>query len=198
MLLLDGQEYAVNLIKVDREKLYGTVDIEAFDEHGHEASLKVLAADGDTLIDKGGTALEYIDDNGNSLYRDELQAVDREGNEMKVLPSSFAEPNELMTAEIDDYLSLIVKSVYLLQPAGEAKHDLVQHIRSDGTIYSFPFRYRDAIDTNDAFVIGNKKDAFLVIGKKATFDFVKLNQAVALDAAEDQDISGDDLDFDLL
>ena len=56
VLSLDGQEFPVSLVKIDREKLYGTVEIEAFDEKGREASLRVLAADGKTLIDKGGTA----------------------------------------------------------------------------------------------------------------------------------------------
>ena len=46
ILSLDGQEFPVTLVKIDREKLYGKVDIEAFDEKGREASLKVLAADG--------------------------------------------------------------------------------------------------------------------------------------------------------
>ena len=56
--LLDGQEFPVSLVKVDRDKLYGSIEIEAFDEKGNAAELKVLAADGKTLIDKGGTALQ--------------------------------------------------------------------------------------------------------------------------------------------
>ena len=32
VLSLDGQEYPVTLVKIDRDKLYGKVEIEAFDE----------------------------------------------------------------------------------------------------------------------------------------------------------------------
>ena len=66
-LSLDGNEFAVGLVKIDRDKLYGTIEIEAFDEKGREASLLVLAADGKTFLDKGGTALATVNDKGNSV-----------------------------------------------------------------------------------------------------------------------------------
>ena len=64
-LLLDGEEVPVVPIRIDREKLYGDVEIEAFDEKGKPAEIKILAADGKTLINKGGTALATIDEDGN-------------------------------------------------------------------------------------------------------------------------------------
>ena len=70
ILSLDGQETAVRLVKLDRERLYGEVEIEAFDEKGNEASIKVLAADGKTLIDKGGTALTTVNEEGESISRE--------------------------------------------------------------------------------------------------------------------------------
>ena len=33
VLSLDGQEFPVTLVKIDREKLYGKVEIEAFETH---------------------------------------------------------------------------------------------------------------------------------------------------------------------
>ena len=69
VLSLDGNEFEVVLTKIDREDLYGRVEIEAFDEKGNPASLMVLAADGKTLIDKGGTALATLDEHGNSVDR---------------------------------------------------------------------------------------------------------------------------------
>ena len=78
-LSLDGNEFEVTLTKVDREDLYGTVEIEAFDEKGKPAVLKVLAADGKTLIEKGGTALAAVNEKGDSIDRSELVAVDLDG-----------------------------------------------------------------------------------------------------------------------
>ncbi|MBK6723232.1 MAG: hypothetical protein IPG58_08105 [Acidobacteria bacterium] len=57
VLSLDGQRFSVSFRKIDREQIYGSIEIEAFDEKGNPAQLLVLAADGKTLLDKGGTGL---------------------------------------------------------------------------------------------------------------------------------------------
>src|SRR4051794_18232626 len=131
VLSLDGEEFSVGLFKVDRADLYGEVKIEAFDEKGNPAAIKVLAADGNTLIDKGGTALEMVDKDGNSLERNEIHTVSVEGKELKPVESSFSHTNVLKQATIEDYLSLIVKSIYWIQPnEGESVDLLLEHLRS--------------------------------------------------------------------
>ncbi len=198
VLSLDGREIPVSLVKIDRDKLYGSVEIEAFDEKGREASLRVLAADGKTLIDKGGTSLATINEKGTSVDRTSLKAVDENGDPIEPVPSSFNEPNVLKRATTDDYLSSMVKSVYWLQPPedGDIQY-LIDHLGGDD-IFTFPFSYRGGLDYDNAFVLGNDNEAFMVIGKPAEFQFLKLNQAVTLDSTEEEEISADDLDFDLL
>jgi len=39
MLSLDGREFPVQIQKIDRDKLYGKIDIEAFDEKGKPRKL---------------------------------------------------------------------------------------------------------------------------------------------------------------
>src|SRR5687767_2849567 len=95
VLSLDGREFPVSLVKIDREKLYGPVEIEAFDEKGREASLRVLAADGKTLIDKGGTALTTVNEKGTSVDRSSLIPVDENGDTIEPVSSSFNAPNVL-------------------------------------------------------------------------------------------------------
>ena len=198
MLSLDGHEFPVSIRKIDREQLYGSVEIEAFDEKGNPANLLVLAADGKTLLDKGGTALATIDESGNSVERNTLRAVNLEGGELPLVESSFSTRNELAVASFDDYLSQLVKSVYMLDPFEDGDMNyLLDHLAS-GLIYRFPFSYRGGTEYDNAFVIGNGRDAVMVIGKQAKFQFSKLNQAARLDAIEEEEISGDDLDFDLL
>jgi hypothetical protein len=68
--------------------------------------LKVLAADGKTLIEKGGTALEIVNEKGDSIERADLTPVDLDGKEIKKVESSFNAPNELKKAEVDDYLGI--------------------------------------------------------------------------------------------
>jgi len=198
ILSLDGNEFPVSLLKIDRERLYGAIEIEAFDEKGNEASLKVLAPDGQTLIDKGGTSLSTVSEEGASVSRTELTAVDSEGEEIEAVPSSFSRPNVLSPATNDDYLAQIVKTVYLLQPFEDEKLDFLHDHLAGSQIYKFPFSYRGGTEYDSAFLVGQKTDAFMIVGKQAELQFVKLNQAAVLDSVEEEEISADDLDFDLL
>jgi hypothetical protein len=198
VLSLDGQEFSISLRKIDREQLYGSVEIEAFDEKGNPAMLMVLASDGKTLIDKGGTALATLDEKGNSVDRRTIKAVDAEAHELETVPSSFDQTNILEHAKTDDYLAQIVKSVYLIQPYGESDISyLLDHVTAE-QIYSFRFSYRGGTEYDSAFVLGNKTDAFMIVGKQANLQFAKLNQAVTLDLIEEEEISADEIEFDLL
>jgi hypothetical protein len=198
VLSLDGQEFPVSLVKVDRDKLYGSIEIDAFDEKGNAAELKVLAADGRTLIDKGGTALSTVNEEGVSVSRTDLKALDADGDEIEPVPSSFDAPNVLKSAKIDEYLSQVVKSIYLLQPSGDSDLDYLQSHLSGSQIYTFPFSYRGGLEYDSAFLVGADENAFMIVGKPAAIQFVKLNEGATLDSVEEQEISADELDFDLL
>jgi hypothetical protein len=198
VLSLDGQEYPVTLLKIDRDKLYGRIEIEAFDEKGREASLKILAADGKTLIDKGGTALATVTEKGDSVDRSELVPVSPDGEKIEQVPSSFTQINVLKDTSVEDYFLQIVKTAYLLRPHEDADISPLVDQLSTERLYTFPFSYRGGIEYDNAFVIGADGNAFMVVGKQAEFQFVKLNQAVTMDSTEEEDISADDLDFDLM
>ncbi len=198
VLVLDGEEFPVSITKIDREKLYGRVEIEAFDEKGREASLRILAADGKTLIDKGGTALATVTDKGDSVDRNELIPINEDGDAIELVTSSFNQKNELEPATIEDYFTQIVKSVYLVGTFGIDKLDGLYDRLSEGQIYTFPFSWRGGIEYDNAYVIASNGDIFIVVGKSADFQYVKLNQAAVLDAGEEEEISADDLDFDLM
>lgn len=198
ILSLDGHEFAVQLVKVTRDKLYGSVEIEAFDEHGHEAFLRVLAADGRTLIDKGGTALATLNEKGDSISRSSLIPVDFEGREIEPVPSSFGQPNVLYPATNDEYLTQMVKTVYAIEPEEDADRDfLIDHL-SAKQIYKFQFSYRGGVEYDNAFILSRGGDAFMVVGTQGSVQFLKLNQASTLDSVEEQEITADELDFELL
>ena len=198
VLSLDGQEFSVTLVKIDREKLYGKVDLEAFDDKGREASLRVLAADGKTLIDKGGTALATLTDHGDSVDRNDLVPVNADGDEIEQVPSSFSQTNILKPATVEDYFLQIIKSVYLVGPyEGSDIAALHDHLATK-QMFTFPFSWRGGVENDNAFVIGAGSEAFVVVGKQAEFQFIKLNQAAVLESTEEEEISADDLDFDLM
>jgi hypothetical protein len=198
-LSLDGKEFEVVMTKIDREDLYGKVEIEAFDEKGKPAVLKVLAADGKTLIEKGGTALAAVSEKGDSLERTELVAVDVDGDEITRVESSFNQVNKLKKADVDAYLGLVVKSVYVLDAAEESDIDYLQQHLSSKQMFSFPFSYRGGLEYDSAYIVGGEgEDAFMVVGKDSDLQFMKLNQTGVLSSNEEQDISADDISFDLL
>ena len=197
-LLLDGEEVPVVPIRIDREKLYGTVEIEAFDEKGKPAEIKILAADGKTLIDKGGTALATIDEDGSSVDRRNLTPVDDDGDEIETVDSSFNSPNPLKKSDPARYLSTLVKSVYILTPPEGGDIEFLQDHLDTGQIYSFPFSWRGGIEYDDAYVLGSRSNAFMIVGKAADLQFVRLNQEAVLDAVEEKEISADEIEFETL
>ena len=198
VLSLDGQEFPVTLVKIDREKLYGKIDIEAFDEKGNEASLQVLAADGKTLIDKGGTALATVTETGDSIDRNDLVPVNSDGEKIDQVLSSFVQTNVLKPATVEEYFTQVVKSVYILGPYEGANIGALHDQLSANRMFSFPFSWRGGIEYDNAYLIGAGGEAYIVVGKQAEFQFIKLNQAAVLENTEEEEISADDLDFDLM
>lgn len=197
VLSLDGQEIPAQLRKIDREKLYGNIEIEAFDQEGNEAFLKILDADGKTLIDTGGSSLSTLDEDGNSVDRKNLIPINSDGEEIKPVPSSFSAPNPLYKATIEEYLSHAVKSIYILTPAEDSNFDLLEDLLSGPTIYKFDFSYRGGLEYDKAFLIVKEKTVFMIIGVNTTLQFVKLNQPSVLEPVEEQEISGEEIEFDL-
>jgi hypothetical protein len=197
VLSLDGQEFPVQMQKIDREKLYGKIEIKAFDEEGNEAFLQILDADGKILIDTGGTSQATLDEDGNSVDRKKLIPITSDGEEIEPVPSSFSAPNLLYEATIDEYLSHSVKSVYFLTPPEGSNFDLLKDVLSGDVIYKFDFSFRGGLEYDTAFLVGNVKTVFMVIGVNTTLEFVKLNQPSVLEPIEEQEISGEELEFDL-
>ena len=196
VLSLDGREFDVRIVKIDREKLYGKVEVEAYDEKGNPAQLLVLAPDGKTLIDKGGTALATVNEDGDSVSRADLVAVDEEGQKIETVPSSFNQVNVLKQSNCRG-LFVSARQERLLDRAcrgGDQKY-LQDHV-SSGLIYNFDFSYRGGTEYDNAFVLGNRSDAFMVVGKPAELEFVRLNQAVDLDATEEQEVSAEEISFE--
>ena len=156
----------------------------------------ILAPDGKTLIDRGGTALATVNEDGDSVSRADLIPVDEEGEKIETVPSSFGEVNVLKRAKVEDYLSQLVKSVYLLEAEEGADQKYLRDHVGTGLIYNFDFSYRGGIEYDNAFVLGNKSDAFMIIGRPAELEFVRLNQAVDLDATEEQEVSTEEISFE--
>jgi hypothetical protein len=199
-LIHHDQPLTFALEKIDRDRLYGYIDVQTFDAAGQPCERATLAADGHTLAGKGDTALAYLSPTGLWRRRDQLRAVDPQGAVILPVKSTFASPVPLDTeATTDDYLAHTIQLVYQLVPE---RADLIGPLFSElaaGTIYRFPFSYRGGIDPAAAFVLaGADGHIYLCVGKPTGLEYVGLEAPAALieedEATEEEEL----LDFSVI
>ncbi|MBX2836690.1 MAG: hypothetical protein KTR35_07540 [Gammaproteobacteria bacterium] len=190
---------------MDRTKLYGSVSTATHDPEGQPCELATLAIDGHTLIPNGGTALAYLNADGDWLSRKTLRAVDLDGQELPTVESSFKQTISLeQTVSIDTFLNHSVRLIYQLEPEMTLPKDVQTQLR-EGTIYQFHFSYRGGVDTDPAFILqGENEELWLLISDQNDIEYVGLEQAAIcelnsqLDTDETEEDSADDIDFGML
>ncbi|MBC6480897.1 MAG: hypothetical protein GDA56_27075 [Hormoscilla sp. GM7CHS1pb] len=199
ILTYDGKDIPFSLAKVDRSKLYGSVDIETLDEDGKICEMAVLAGDGKTLIGKGGTALAYISQNGEWCDKSNLKPVDFDGNEIKPVQSSFNQPNSLeRKVTIDEFLNFNIRSSYMLNCETELDPKLLEEL-GNGAIYAFPFSYRGGLEPDTAFLLKGTDDTiWMLVGKETEIRFIGYEQTAAVPEAESEIEEDDDMDFGMM
>jgi hypothetical protein len=200
----EGQQFALELLKVDREKLYGDVALESFDDKGKLCELVTLARDGRTIISTGGTASGYIDEDGMWVERDALTAVNAKGEKLNTVPATF----DLTTAltrkvSIESYLDHEIRLSYLLAPADSSLNPAFAKALADGAIFEIDFSYRGGSFADPAFLLGGDEGTvWLMIGEPGDVEFVGFSQAAICAAnaqAETEDDSDkNDFDFDMM
>ncbi len=197
----NGVDIPVNPWKVDRDRLYGFVEREVVDDAGRPCELFTLAADGRTLIARGGTCLAVISAEGEWIEKSRLTAVDLEGRPMSAVPSSYSAPIPVeRTATIDEYLAHDIRLIYRIDLETSAP-DLLADLRK-GTIYSFPYSFRGGIEPDAAFLVCNADgEPFMLVGNPTEFHFVGLAESSGVeeaDATETAAEEDDALDFGMM
>jgi len=192
-------EFECSLNKVDRRKLYGSVDVATRDIDGNKCSLATLANDGKTLIPYGGTAMGYVNNAGQWVERGDLKPVDLKGEELKMLESSFDVTIDLeRTATIDEFLNYSSRLVYVLGSNDEFDPKLAEELGA-GKIFRFDFLYRDGISADPAFILSTTDGLiWMMVGKPSAIDFVGLDQAAVCFVPDDEDEEVEDFDFEML
>lgn len=193
-------QFECEMHKVDRTKLYGSVDIETYDVDGNRCSLATLANDGKTLIPYGGTAFAYVNQDGLWVERSELKPVNLSGDELEVLPSSFDQIIELnQKVSLDEFLNHSVRLCYRLDNReGDMSPELLGAM-ADGEIFQFEFLYREGVTADPAFLMeGSEGEVWMLVAKPASVEYVGLDQAAVTFAAESADEESDEFDFEML
>lgn len=202
VFLLDGEEIALGMEKVDRSKLYGYKEQLVLDENDEPCELVTLAGDGRTVIGTGGIAMAYLSADGEWCTKADLTPIDLDGNEIQPVPSSFSAPLVLeQTVTVETYLDHDIRSVYRMEAAGDAA--ALRRILDAGTIFTFPFSYRGGLEADAAFLLaGSDGNLFMTIGRAATTAYVGLQErsglAVTAETADLDEDDEDELDFGVL
>lgn len=201
---LDSQTVEAQLIKVDRKQLYGSVSVETRDSNDARCTVATLAEDGKTLIPRGGTALGYVNPDGEWVTRDQLKPVDLLGNALDEVESSFDYPIVLsMVNNVEHFLDHNVRLSYHLNAEGGFPDDWTKQLKA-GALFEFGFSYRGGIALDPAFIICDDDDnIWLLIMQANDVQFVSLEQAAvcAGEALIDEIEDGEEessLDFGML
>lgn len=192
----ENQTVAFDMEKVDRTKLYGTKSLEVFDENGKRCRIVTLAADGRSLIGKGGTGLGQIDADGNWIEKDQMTPIDVEGQEITPVKSSFAADIEL-TNEVsaEEYLNHKIRLVYQLE--AESFPESLKQRLTDGTIFKFDYSYRGGLEADAGFLIDNDEGkTFFAVGDPTDVTFKGLQEAAVM--VDDEDLDEDEMDFGMI
>ncbi len=190
-----GISCTAQIEKVDRDKLYGWVNTQVFDDNNSLCVTASLLEDGKTLIPAGGFALKLLGSDGNEVARKDLIAKNSDGEVLESIPSVFDRPILLRAdATIEDYLDLQVKVVYqLIMESG--KDELVAALAT--RFLSFDFNYRAGYEVDTGFLIAAEGQIFAIIGKPAVFEFITLETPAVVDS-EDTVEEDESLDFGML
>jgi hypothetical protein len=187
---LDGAEYPVSPVKVDRKKLYGWSETIALDDEGRECKSVTMDESGTFIIPPGGLGLGLLSPDGLWVERSSLKAVREDGSDAVPVPSSYAAPVQLgAVVDADELYNYNITSVYELDGA----EDLVSAVGDK--IFTFTYSYRDSFEGSSAFVLAAQGALFLLTGFKSEYEMLALTEAAVIDELEEEEEVSDELDF---
>ena len=197
-----NSSFDCELNKIDRSKIYGSVDVITTDHEGEEADLHSLLRDGRTLVGYGGTGSGYVNAEGYWVESGERIPVDAEGDPLELIDSSFDAPIKLSdTVDETALLDHPIRLAYHLSPE-DPPSGLMKNLKA-GKIYHFGFSYRGGPAADPAFLLTDTDgDLWLLIGNAAEIEFRSYKQAAICSAAStdevEDDSEDDNFDFDML
>jgi hypothetical protein len=190
-------KFSAALAKVDRDKVYGFVELKVHDEKGNICTLGSLLDDGSTLVLNGSTALKTVDEHNKELDKKTLKVVNEDGSDAVLVPSSYDNEVVLIDAGFDDLFNLEITAVYQLEFSDENQKNAVAAHLTDGKLLRFVFNYRPDYEGADAVLVANPSGVFALTGSMIEFTYLEnkqLAQAVVLDDEPEEE----EMDFGML
>ena len=181
------------IVKVDRSKLYGSSKKIVRDMKGNECVLSNLY-NGDRILPKGSISQVLVNNEGLFVSRSALVGFNSNNEQVEKVSSIFSNDNQCKKVDLDEFLSVNVKSIYQLVMEEEDQEKWNTLFAND-EIYHFVFNYREDYEGDDAYIISNGEDLFITVGKKNDFEFLEQSNIV-IDDEEEEEID-DELDFSM-
>jgi hypothetical protein len=190
--------FAASLTKVDRDKVYGFIEVKVNDDKGNPCTMGSILDDGKTLILNGATANKTVDASFNELDKKELKVVYQDGKDAVLVPSSYEGEVLLTETSLDDLFNLEVTSVYQLDFEDDLQKKSVSDFLASGKVARFLFNYRADYEGADAILIANANGIFALTGRIIDFPFLKNEVEPISETLVEQPIEEEGMDFGML
>tara|TARA_B100001758_G_C18167166_1_gene482268 strand:- start:53 stop:655 length:603 start_codon:yes stop_codon:yes gene_type:complete len=191
---LSGVSLEAEITKVDRSKLYGTSTRVVYDENGEECSLSDLYQ-GSAILPKGSISQNLLDSKGNYVSRSDLIGFNNLNQKVEKVSSIYSGENNCKKVTIDEFISANVKSIYQLNIENGNLENWKKCFLND-EIYCFIFNYREDYEGDDAYILYNGSNFFIIVGKQNSYEYLKLN-TISIDVEDEDSTQDDDLDFSM-
>ena len=195
----NGEPSEFEFAKVERDKLYGRKVRLVVDEQGRTCKPALLTRDGSAVAPPGCVAHLYVDDRFEAVERDQLKAVDDQGNPLQLVKSTLGVEQPLEgPVDPSRILDCQVMSTYALMPTRLG--DALKAGLDGGGIYAAPFNYRDDYNAETCFLLKNEAGYFALVANPLEYELLAREiVAQAPVAAGDEDEGGEDeLDFSMM
>ncbi len=192
-------KFAASLTKIDRDKVYGFIDVKVNDDNGIPCILGSLLDDGRTLVLNGATAIKTVDSSFNELDKAELKVVYQDGKDAVLVPSSYEGVVNLIETTFDDLFNLEITSVYQLDFEDLVVKTSVNDFLADGKVFRFVFNYRADYEGADAILISNPAGIFALTGRIIDFSYLENKLMKVTENLVEETIEEDEeIDFGML
>lgn len=194
----DNFKFAAALTKVDRDKVYGFIELKVKDDLAKPCILGSILDDGKTLILNGATALKTVDAKYNELDKKQLKVVYQNGEDAILVPSSFDGEVKLSQASFDDLFNLEISSVYQLEFEDSSTLKSASDHLANGKLLRFIFNYRADYEGADAILISNSEGVFALTGRIIEFPFLDNQLSNSVESLFEETVEDEEMDFGML
>ncbi len=194
----DNLNFSAAITKVDRDKVYGFIELNVKDDLGKPCNLGSMLDDGKTLVLNGSTALKTVDNKYNELDKKQLKVVYQNGEDAILIPSSFDGEVKLSKASFDDLFNLEITSVYQLDFEDASALKSTSDYLADGKLLRFIFNYRADYEGADAILITNDEGVFALTGRIIEFPFLDNKLSLPVDSIFEETLEDEEMDFGML